>query len=101
MAGSKSVLRSPASVLDFLGAVVRAQQRTEMYVERPLFVVVPYRANMPVIASVKLGDVYYAIPSGEAGGASGETLTFVSRLIAEASSVRDLPPSTAVTFLRE
>ena len=102
-------LRPPAAVLDFLGALVRAQRAgapgdpgsvLRGLDGRPLFVVVEEPPpEAPAIAAVELQGVRHAIPAGPEGGYSGEVFSFMAQLVGQAQSVRDLPASNAVTIV--
>ena len=105
-------LRSPAAVLDFLGALVRAQQtaapdalalRLPGLAERPLFVIEALPPGTPAIAAMEVEGARYAIPAGPEGGHSGDVFSFMfsfmSQLVAQAQSVRDLPASNAATIV--
>ena len=101
-------LRSPAAVLDFLGALVRARQAAApgalaLHLPglegQPLLVVEPTPPGTPAVAAVELDGVRYAIPAGPEGGHSGDVFSFMTQLVAQAQSVRDLPASNAVTIV--
>lgn len=103
-------MRSLAEILDYLGAVVRAQLERQMAPPtlrgpdgpQPLFVVhrgVPRGDGAPAAVSVEFGGVPHTVPLGPAAGHSGAVLTIVSQLLAQAQSVRDLPASNTVTIV--
>ncbi|MHB0776442.1 hypothetical protein [Halomonas sp. WWR20] len=98
--------RSLAEVLDYLGGVIRAQQTHEHPLKihtaqgwQPLLRVMPASGLEHVLVATEFDGTRYAIPTGPEGGQSGQVLTVVSQLLAQAQSLKNMPRSNTVTVV--
>lgn len=94
--------RALSEMFDYLGELVRVQQAPEFVpvVQTPegpsrLLAVSselgPGPSHTPSIVSVNHGGRQYSVPAGAEGGWSGEVLSIMTELLAQAQSVGDLP----------
>ncbi|GAB2794511.1 hypothetical protein GCM10027040_20970 [Halomonas shantousis] len=101
-------VRSLAELLDYLGEVVHAQQTTGQPLmvrtaagEQPFFHVMPVQSTDSAAVATEFDGVVYGIPAGAAGGQSGNALTIVSQIMAQAQSIENQPTSSTVTVIGE
>lgn len=101
-------VRSLAEVLTYLGELTRiavhAPQDTpdvRTWDGRESLFVVRTGEDVEGIVAVDYQGTRYAVPTGEEAGQSGDVLSLVSQLLAQAQSVKDLPVSNTVTVIGE
>lgn len=101
-------LRSPESILYYLGEIVRSKLEKNYDTkvlsgrkEDPIFVVRPESQSESnnSLLSVDFEDVKYIVPSREESGRTMEVISLLNQLIGQTKSSKDLPQTSTIRFI--